>query len=130
MVGLGGIGYGRAIIPIVGNTIAIGVGQNICATIGWIGRTIIAGISNTICVSIDSIYAGWANIADVTDTIAVGVGLRGVDRDGTVVGIGRNRTTCSHIAGIAYSIAIEIGAGIAGVTKLIIVAIVLGGVRY
>ena len=82
---MGGIGYGRAIIPIVRNTIAIGVGQNICATIGWIGRTKIAGISNAIGVSINSIYARRAGIAIITHAIAVSIGLKRIGLESTIV---------------------------------------------
>ena len=85
MVGLGGIGYGGAIIPVVGDSIAIGVGQSICATIAWIGRTKIAGIGNAIRVSIDSIYAGRTRIAIITHAIAVSIGLKRIGFESTII---------------------------------------------
>ena len=85
MVCLGGIGYGGAIIPVVGNTIPIGISQGISATIGWIRRTKIAGIGNAICVSIDSIYAGRAGIAIITHAIVVSIALKRIGFEGTII---------------------------------------------
>ena len=85
VVGLRSIGNGRTVIPVIGNTIVIGINSIVNTIIRRIIRTKIAGISNAIRISIDSIGASGTSIAIIAHTITVGIGLRWVGLKNTII---------------------------------------------
>ena len=130
MISLVRIGDCRAVVPIIGNIIPIGISQGISATIGGIRWTKVTTIGNAICVSIDIIGTRRANIAIITHAIAIGIRLKRIGFKGAVIGTVRNYTGCVSKTSITHTIVIGISACIARISETIIIMIRLSCIGY
>ena len=125
MISLGCIAHERAIVPVVRNTIRVAIGQNRGTVVGRVVRAKIASIGDSISIGIKIIVASWTDVARVADAIAIGVRLRKICCEGTVIDYIRKGATSSNKCCVANSVVVNISTSIAGIAKGIIIVVIL-----